>query len=121
MSADMQQEPEQLLREAGSHRSLSIAAQWLVGYKIVEVERELILTSLSRYHGNRTLTAAVLGISIRTLRNKINEYSARGTTVTRPFSKLPYARRSELRALSPSQHARHIHHMRANACSDPSS
>jgi hypothetical protein len=58
----------------------------LVGYKVQEVERELILSSLSHYRGNRTWTANVLGISIRTLRNKINEYMARGMTVARPLN-----------------------------------
>jgi DNA-binding NtrC family response regulator len=43
----------------------------LVGQTVEEVERELILCSLSHYHGNRTYAARVLGISVRTMRNKI--------------------------------------------------
>jgi two-component system, response regulator FlrC len=55
----------------------------LVGYTVEQVERELILSSLAHYCGNRTWTANGLGISIRTLRNKINEYTAQGVTVPR--------------------------------------
>jgi len=40
-----------------------------------EMERWLIVKTLARLEGNRTRTARQLGISLRTLRNKINEYS----------------------------------------------
>jgi two-component system response regulator FlrC len=49
-----------------------------------EVERELILSSLSQFCGNRTFAANVLGISVRTMRNKINEYAAQGISVPAP-------------------------------------
>jgi DNA-binding NtrC family response regulator len=39
-----------------------------------EMEKRLILATLKRYSNNRTRSAEVLGISIRTLRNKLNEY-----------------------------------------------
>jgi DNA-binding NtrC family response regulator len=38
-----------------------------------EIEREYILHALRKANGNRTHTAQMLGISIRTLRNKLNE------------------------------------------------
>jgi DNA-binding NtrC family response regulator len=38
-----------------------------------EVEKEYILHALRKANGNRTHTAQMLGISIRTLRNKLNE------------------------------------------------
>ena len=41
---------------------------------IWEVERSLILGTLERHGGNRTHAARTLGISIRTLRNKLREY-----------------------------------------------
>jgi DNA-binding NtrC family response regulator len=41
-----------------------------------EMEKRLILATLKRYGNNRTRTAEVLDISIRTLRNKLNEYRA---------------------------------------------
>jgi DNA-binding NtrC family response regulator len=45
-----------------------------VGQSLADVERELILETLRSRDGNRTKAAEVLGISIRTLRNKLNEY-----------------------------------------------
>jgi DNA-binding NtrC family response regulator len=56
----------------------------LVGRTVAEVERDLILETLRHCLGNRTRTAAVLGISIRTLRNKLNDYAAAGVVVPRP-------------------------------------
>ncbi|MDD2763120.1 MAG: sigma-54 dependent transcriptional regulator [Opitutaceae bacterium] len=44
-----------------------------------EVERQHILSALHHTNGNRTRTATLLGISIRTLRNKLQEYRAIGT------------------------------------------
>jgi len=38
------------------------------------MERDLILRTLEQHHGNRTHAARTLGISIRTLRNKLREY-----------------------------------------------
>ena len=49
----------------------------LVGRTVAEVERDLILETLKHCLGNRTHAANILGISIRTLRNKLNEYAAR--------------------------------------------
>ncbi len=46
----------------------------LVGKTVAEVERELILGTLDHYLGNRTHASHILGISIRTLRNKLKEY-----------------------------------------------
>jgi DNA-binding NtrC family response regulator len=46
-----------------------------------EVERELIIETLSHCLGNRTRAAEILGISIRTLRNKLSEYRAAGLPV----------------------------------------
>jgi len=53
----------------------------LVGRKVEEVERELIIETLSHCLGNRTRAAEILGISIRTLRNKLGEYRAAGIAV----------------------------------------
>jgi DNA-binding NtrC family response regulator len=46
----------------------------LVGRTVAEVEKELILNTLDHCLGNRTHAANILGISIRTLRNKLKEY-----------------------------------------------
>lgn len=46
----------------------------LVGKTVATVEKELILSTLDHCLGNRTHAANILGISIRTLRNKLKEY-----------------------------------------------
>jgi DNA-binding NtrC family response regulator len=56
----------------------------LVGRTVADVERDLILETLRHCLGNRTHAANILGISIRTLRNKLNEYSAEGVPVPPP-------------------------------------
>ncbi|WP_237154435.1 sigma-54-dependent transcriptional regulator FlbD [Oryzibacter oryziterrae] len=56
----------------------------LVGRTVADVERELILDTLDHCLGNRTHAAKILGISIRTLRNKLNEYEAEGVDVPEP-------------------------------------
>src|SRR6202049_4475943 len=61
----------------------------LVGRTVAEVERDLILETLKHCLGNRTHAANVLGISIRTLRNKLNEYSADGMPVPPPGGGAP--------------------------------
>jgi DNA-binding NtrC family response regulator len=53
----------------------------LVGRKMEEVEQELIIETLSHCLGNRTRAAEILGISIRTLRNKLMEYRTAGIAV----------------------------------------
>ncbi len=56
----------------------------LVGRTVADVERDLIIDTLKYCLGNRTHAANILGISIRTLRNKLNEYQAEGTAVPAP-------------------------------------
>ena len=53
----------------------------LVGRTVAEVERDLILDTLDHCLGNRTHAANILGISIRTLRNKLREYSQSGLAI----------------------------------------
>jgi DNA-binding NtrC family response regulator len=53
----------------------------LIGATVGEVERELVLQTLARCDGNRTRAARVLGLSVRTLRNKIRIYAASGIEV----------------------------------------
>ena len=61
----------------------------LVGRTVAEVERDLILETLKHCLGNRTHAANILGISIRTLRNKLNEYAADGTPIPPPHGGEP--------------------------------
>jgi DNA-binding NtrC family response regulator len=56
----------------------------LVGRTVADVERDLILDTLDHTLGNRTHAANILGISIRTLRNKLNQYADEGTNVPDP-------------------------------------
>ena len=56
----------------------------LVGRTVGDVERDLILETLTHCLGNRTHAATILGISIRTLRNKLREYSDSGLRVPPP-------------------------------------
>ncbi len=77
--------------ESGAHGPASKAAAvasevaaTLVGRTVADVERDLILETLKHCLGNRTHAANILGISIRTLRNKLNEYSADGHAVPAP-------------------------------------
>jgi two-component system response regulator FlrC len=42
-----------------------------------EMERRLIMATLARTGGNRTRAAGVLGVSVRTIRNKLNEYGVK--------------------------------------------
>jgi DNA-binding NtrC family response regulator len=44
------------------------------GNSVSEMERKLIMSTLEQTNGNRTHAAKLLGISIRTLRNKLREY-----------------------------------------------
>jgi DNA-binding NtrC family response regulator len=57
-----------------------------VGRTVAAVERDLILDTLKHCLGNRTHAANILGISIRTLRNKLNEYAGHGVAVPPPGS-----------------------------------
>lgn len=52
--------------------------EFSIGQKLDEVERKYILQTLYFVHQNRTKAAEILGISIRTLRNKINLYREEG-------------------------------------------
>lgn len=55
-----------------------LSASYLPIKKLAEVERDLILQTLKITDQNRTRAAEILGISIRTLRNKIHEYKQEG-------------------------------------------
>jgi len=56
----------------------------LVGRTVADVERDLILETLQHCLGNRTHAANILGISIRTLRNKLQQYRQEGVAVPLP-------------------------------------
>ena len=60
------------------------ASAGLVGRSMEDVERQLILETLSHTLGNRTHAAVILGISIRALRNKLRDYMQAGVQVPPP-------------------------------------
>lgn len=55
-----------------------------VGRTVAEVEQDLILDTLDHCLGNRTHAATILGISIRTLRNKLKLYADSGAEIPAP-------------------------------------
>jgi two-component system response regulator FlrC len=73
---------------AETARAASMAAEAanraFVGQTVAAVEQQLIIETLSHCFGNRTHAANILGISIRTLRNKLKEYSDSGIMVPPP-------------------------------------
>lgn len=60
-------------------RTAGMAVRTLVGQTVEDVERLLILQTLRHCQGNRTHAAKTLGISIRTIRNKLRNYWRRAT------------------------------------------
>ena len=68
---------EHLYLSSSAPKEMSVGnkgASLPVGISLYAMEKQLILETLNTYHHNRTKTAAVLGISVRTLRNKLHEY-----------------------------------------------
>jgi two-component system, response regulator FlrC len=66
----------------GNFGEANLAA--FIGQTVAEVEQKLILDTLTHCLGNRTHAANILGISIRTLRNKLKEYSEAGLAIPAP-------------------------------------
>ena len=48
---------------------------------MTDVRRKIILGTLERFDGNRTRTAEALGVSLRTIRNKLRDYKEKGIDV----------------------------------------
>ena len=74
--SDPAQDPRQDAAGNGPHG--------LVGKTVADVERGLIIDTLQHCLGNRTHAANILGISIRTLRNKLKLYSQDGVAIPMP-------------------------------------
>lgn len=66
--------PELLLLEEDLTTGPDASTARLVGMTVKELEERLILQTLNHVDQNRTHAAEMLGISIRTLRNKLKEY-----------------------------------------------
>ncbi len=65
--------PQHLFLETGLAAPLA-QPEGLVGMTVKDLEKKLIIETLAHVDQNRTQAARMLGISIRTLRNKLNEY-----------------------------------------------
>lgn len=49
-------------------------SSWSPGKALAQIEKEIILEALNYFNNNRTHAARDLGISLRTIRNKLSEY-----------------------------------------------
>ncbi len=52
-----------------------------VGTNLADVERWMIFATLQKCGGNKTRAAALLGVSLKTLYNRLNAYRAQGLTM----------------------------------------
>jgi two-component system, NtrC family, response regulator AtoC len=66
-----QADPDTPMPATGSGRSLSVH----VGMSLAEVERMMIYATLDHYGGHKEKTAATLGVSLKTLYNRLKEYA----------------------------------------------
>ena len=55
-----------------------IALRIPVGTNLADVERWMIFATLQKCGGNKTRAAALLGVSLKTLYNRLNAYRAQG-------------------------------------------
>lgn len=53
---------------------------WSPGMTLAAIEKEVILRAFRHYRGNKTATANALGIAVRTLDNKLDQYEQDGKT-----------------------------------------
>jgi len=67
-----------------AYQAAESVSRAFVGQTVAEMEQQLILETLDHCLGNRTHAANILGISIRTLRNKLKEYTEAGVPVPAP-------------------------------------
>jgi len=72
--SDQEITPRCLPREVGGDSGSVRSLNFQVGASIEEVERRLIMATLEAYGGNKRQTADVLGVSLKTLYNRLNTY-----------------------------------------------
>lgn len=72
--ADHEISPRCLPREVGGDFSSIRSLNFQVGTSIEEVERRLIMATLDAHGGNKRKTADILGVSLKTLYNRLNTY-----------------------------------------------
>jgi DNA-binding NtrC family response regulator len=72
--ADHEITPRCLPREVGGDSGSIRSLNFQVGTSIEEVERRLIMATLDAHAGNKRKTADILGVSLKTLYNRLNTY-----------------------------------------------
>jgi len=72
--ADEEITPRCLPREVGGESGAVRSLNFQVGASISDVEQRLIMATLDAYAGNKRKTAEVLGVSLKTLYNRLNMY-----------------------------------------------
>jgi len=72
--ADNEITPRCLPREVGGESDSVRSLSFQVGASIEDVERRLIMATLDAYGGNKRKTADILGVSLKTLYNRLNTY-----------------------------------------------
>ncbi len=67
---------EEWLSEMTAHKPVEREGylNFLVGTPLAEAQREIILATLKHFEGNKRLTAQALGISLKTLYNRLKDY-----------------------------------------------
>ncbi|MFL6199985.1 MAG: sigma-54-dependent transcriptional regulator [Thermoanaerobaculia bacterium] len=72
--ADQEITPRSLPREVGGDSGSQRSLNFQVGSSIEDVEKRLIMATLEAYAGNKRKTADILGVSLKTLYNRLNQY-----------------------------------------------
>lgn len=80
-AGDMPESVANALAASDTDAASMANVETLIGKTIAEVEKDMIINTLGHCVGNRTHAAKILGISIRTLRNKLNQYKDDGVDI----------------------------------------
>ncbi|HEX5714563.1 MAG TPA: sigma-54 dependent transcriptional regulator [Thermoanaerobaculia bacterium] len=72
--ADQEITPRSLPREVGGDSGFQRSLHFQVGSSIEDVEKRLIMATLEAHGGNKRKTADILGVSLKTLYNRLNQY-----------------------------------------------
>ncbi len=67
-------EPEHIITEVDSTTRPPISLESFGGRTLSEISKEVLLSTLAEFNGNRTHTAKALGITVRTVRNRLANY-----------------------------------------------
>ena len=67
--------------KTGQPAEEALKSVFLKGATLKEMEKRLIFETLKNVDGNRTRASEILGVSVRTIRNKLNEYKEQGLMI----------------------------------------